>query len=89
MMDAESLATRINAYFAQKRPSAASAPSVADNATFAAQTRWAGRGGPSVTIRISTALAARLYAAIPQPDRRPFVEAAIESRLAPLEAHVH
>ena len=87
MMDSH--ATRINAYYAQKRPSAASVPSVADNATHAAQTRWAGRGGPSTTIRISTLLAARLYAAIPQPDRRAFVEAAIETKLASLEQPLH
>ena len=85
MMDAESNAIRINAFYAARMPQDASAPSKTDIAANAAQTRWAGRGGPSTTIRISTLLAARLAEVIPQPDRRPFVEAAIEERLAALE----
>lgn len=85
MTDADSHAARINAFYAARRPQDASAPSKTDIATNAAQTRWKGRGGPSTTIRISTLLAARLYAAVPQQDRRPFVEAAIEHGLKLLE----
>lgn len=89
MKDAYLHATRINAFYAARRPQDASAPSKTDIATNAAQTRWAGRGGPSTTIRISTLLAARLAETIPQPDRRPFVEAAIEERLNALTGETH
>lgn len=88
-MDAESNAIRINAFYAAKTPQDAPAPDRVDIATHAAETRWAGRGGPSVTIRISTLVAARLYEAIPQPDRRAFVELAIEDKLAVMEAAAH
>ena len=82
-------AIRINAFYEARTPVGASAPYRVDICSSAAQTRWAGRGGPSTTIRISTLLAARLAEAIPQPDRRPFVEAAIEERLAALERQTH
>lgn len=88
-MDAESNAIRINQFYADKTPSDASAPSRVDICSSAAQTRWAGRGGPSTTIRISTLLAARLAEAIPKPDRRRFVEEAIEERMAALERRTH
>lgn len=88
-MNAESRAARINAFYAARTPVGVSAPDRVDIATNAAATRWAGRGGPSVTIRISTLVAARLYEAIPQPDRRSFVEAAIEDKLAAMEAEKH
>lgn len=81
MTDMESRAAQINAFYAAKSPAGAPAPDRVDIATHAAATRWAGRGGPSTPIRISTLLAARLYEAIPQPDRRPFVEAAITAAL--------
>ncbi len=83
MTDADAI--RINQFYAARTPQDAPAPDRVDIATNAAETRWAGRGGPSTTIRISTLLVSRLYAAVPQPDRRPFVEAAIEERLAALE----
>ena len=86
-MDAEANARRVNAHYAQKRTCGASAPSKVDIATHAAQTRWAGRGGPSTTIRISRLVAARLYKAVPQPDRRAFVEAAIEDSLNRTTGH--
>lgn len=89
MMDAESNAIRINAFYAAKTPQDAPEQSRTDICSSAAQTRWAGRGGPSTTIRISTLVAARLYDAIPQPDRRAFVEAAIEDKLAAMEAVAH
>ena len=82
-------AMRINAFYAARTPQDAAAPDRVDIATHAAATRWAGRGGPSVTIRISTLVAARLYDAIPQPDRRAFVEQAIEDKLAAMEAGKH
>ena len=82
-------AIRINAFYAARTPVGVSAPSRVDICSSAAQTRWAGRGGPSVTIRISTLVAARLYDAIPQPDRRAFVESAIEDKLAAMEAEMH
>ena len=82
-------AIRINAFYEARTPVGASAPSRVDICSSAAQTRWAGRGGPSVTIRISTLVAARLYEAIPQPDRRSFVEAAIEDKLAAMEDGKH
>ena len=72
---------RINQFYAPKTPSDASAPSRTDICSSAAQTRWAGRGGASTCIRISKALADRLYAAIPQPERRAFVERAIVEAL--------
>lgn len=84
MTDADTRAAQINAFYAARTPVGASAPSRTDICSSAAQTRWEGRGGPSVTIRISALLAARLYEAIPQPDRRAFVEAAIEDSLAQL-----
>ena len=82
-------AIRINAFYAARTPVGAPTPDRVDIATHAAATRWAGRGGPSVTIRISTLVAARLYDAIPQPDRRAFVESAIEDKLAAMEAEMH
>ena len=82
-------AIRINAFYAARTPVGVSAPDRVDIATHAAETRWAGRGGPSTTIRISTLLAARLAETIPQPDRRPFVEAAIEERLNALTGETH
>jgi hypothetical protein len=85
MMDAESNAIRINQFYAARTPQDAPEQTRTDICSSAAQTRWAGRGGPSTTIRISTLLAARLAEAIPQPDRRKFVEAAIEEMLAALE----
>ena len=87
MTDAD--ATRINAFYAARTPQDAPEPTRTDICASAAQTRWAGRGGPSTTIRISTLLAARLAEAIPQPDRRPFVEAAIEEWLAAFERQTH
>lgn len=82
-------AIRFNAFYAAKTPQDAPAPDRVDIATHAAETRWAGRGGPSTTIRISTLVAARLYEAIPQPDRRAFVELAIEEKLAAMEDASH
>ena len=83
MTDADAI--RINAFYAARTPQDAPEPTRTDICSSAAQTRWAGRGGPSTTIRISTLLAARLAEVIPQPGRRPFVEAAIEERLAAIE----
>jgi hypothetical protein len=88
-MNIDENAVRINRFYAPKTPSAASAPLRTDICASAAQARWAGRGGPSTTIRISTLLAARLAEMIPQPDRRPFVEAAIEERLSTLAPPTH
>lgn len=87
MTDMESRAAQINAFYAARMPQNAPVTDRADIATHAAATRWAGRGGHSTPIRISTLLAARLYEAIPQPDRRAFVEAAITAALDNMEVH--
>ncbi len=81
MTDMESRAAQINAFYAARTPQNAPTSDRVDIATHAAETRWAGRGGPSTPIRISTLLAARLYETIPQPDRRAFVETAITAAL--------
>ncbi len=82
-MSLKEYAQRINRHYADKIPAA---PDRTDIATHAANTRWKGRGGPSAPIRISSELVNRLYAAVPQPERRPFVEQAISSALDDLGA---
>ena len=81
MTYAETRASEVMRFYAQKTPVGASGADKANHASKAAQTRWEGRGGPSTPIRISSALAARLYAAIPQAERRHFCERAITEAL--------
>ena len=52
-----------------------------ESARNAANARWKDRGGPSTTIRVSLGVAERLNQEIPQPERRPFVDAAITDAL--------
>ena len=52
-----------------------------ESARHAAKSRWQDRGGPSTTIRVSVGVAERLSQEIPQPERRPFCDAAITEAL--------
>lgn len=75
----ERRAKEINAFYGYGTPAAQTART--ESARNAANARWKDRGGASTTIRVGVAIAERLNAEIPQPERRPFVENAITTAL--------
>jgi hypothetical protein len=72
-------AKEINDFYGYGTPDDSSART--ESARNAANARWKDRGGPTTTIRVGVAVAERLNAEIPQPERRPFVENAITTAL--------
>lgn len=77
-MNMDKRAQEINKFYGVDKGDSTS-PS--ESARHAANARWKERGGPSTTIRVSVGVAERLTAEIPQPERRPFCDAAITEAL--------
>ena len=77
-MNMDKRAQEINKFYGVDK---CAAPSPSESARHAANARWKDRGGPSTTIRVSVGVAERLTAEIPQPERRPFCDAAITEAL--------
>lgn len=75
--DIDKQAQGINAFYGIDGDS----PSRSEICSKAARARWKDRGGPSTTIRVSVGVAERLNQEIPQPERRPFCDAAITEAL--------
>ena len=77
-MNMDKRAQEINKFYGVDKGASPSPTEIARNA---ANARWKDRGGPSTTIRVSVGVAERLTAEIPQPERRPFCDAAITEAL--------
>lgn len=77
-MNMDKRAQEINKFYGVDKDAS---PSPSESARNAANARWKDRGGPSTTIRVSVGVAERLTAEIPQPERRPFCDAAITEAL--------
>lgn len=77
-MNMDKRAEEINKFYGVDK---GASPSPSESARHAANARWKDRGGPSTTIRVSVGVAERLTAEIPQPERRPFCDAAITEAL--------
>jgi len=77
-MNMDKRAQEINKFYGVDK---GASPSPSESARHAANARWKDRGGPSTTIRVSVGVAKRLNAEIPQPERRPFCDAAITEAL--------
>jgi hypothetical protein len=77
-MNMDKRAQEINKFYGVDK---GASPSPSESARHAANARWKDRGGPSTTIRVSVGVAERLNQEIPQPERRPFCDAAITEAL--------
>ena len=77
-MNMDKRAQEINKFYGVDK---GASPSPSESARHAANARGKDRGGPSTTIRVSVGIAERLTAEIPQPERRPFCDAAITEAL--------
>lgn len=77
-MNMDKRAEEINKFYGVDK---GASPSPSESARHAANARWKDRGGPSTTIRVSVGVAERLNQEIPQPERRPFCDAAITEAL--------
>lgn len=77
-MNMDKRAEEINKFYGVDK---GASPSPSELARHAANARWKDRGGRSTTIRVSVGVAERLNQDVPQPDRRPFCDAAITEAL--------